>query len=43
MIIDLTIYHLKKLKILNFTTKFTIEDAVKDLKNKFEEKALNNR
>ena len=38
-------YHIsseKIKKILNFTTKFTIEDAVKDLKNKFEEKALNN-
>ena len=38
-------YHIsseKIKKILNFKTKFTIEDAVKDLKNKFEEKALNN-
>ena len=29
-------------KVLNFETKFTIEDAVKDLKKKFEEKALEN-
>lgn len=38
-------YHIsseKIKKILNFKTKFTIEDAVKDLKKKFEEKALKN-
>ena len=38
-------YHIsseKIKKILNFETKFTIENAVNDLKEKFEEKALNN-
>ena len=38
-------YHIsseKIKKVLNFKTKFTIEDAVKDLKNKFIEKALKN-
>ena len=38
-------YHIsseKIKKILNIETKFTIENAVNDLKEKFEEKALNN-
>ena len=42
MIIDLIIFHQKKLNILNFETKFTIDDAVKDLKNAFEKKLLKN-
>ena len=36
MIIDLIIYLLKKLKILDFETKFTINDAVKDLVEAFD-------
>ena len=42
MIIGHTTFHPKKIKnILNFETKFTINDAVKkDLKNAFENKLL---
>ena len=38
-------YHISSEKIkniLNFETKFTIDDAVKDLKNAFEKKLLKN-
>ena len=37
MILDLTMYHLKKLKIrINFQTKYDIDSAVRDLKKAFE-------
>ena len=40
MIIDHIIFHQKKLKKLNFQTQFTINDAVKDLKNAFDKNLL---